>query len=48
MLNVTCGNIYEGAAINGYIKGENGSVEVRSIIAGGYNIQKRHVRVLVK
>lgn len=48
MLTVTYGNIYEGAAINGYIKGESGRVEVRSIIAGGYNIQKRHVRVLVK
>ena len=49
MLTVTKGNFMEGgAAINGIIKGENGTVEVRSIYAGGYNIQKLHVRVLVK
>jgi hypothetical protein len=49
MLTVTKGNFMEGgAAINGIIKGKNGTVEVRSIYAGGYNIQKLHVRVLVK
>lgn len=32
--------------INGLVKGENGSVHIRTIIAGGYNIQCRHFRVL--
>lgn len=38
----------EGMAINGVIIGENGKVRIESIIAGGYNIQRLHVRVLVK
>ena len=42
------GNWKEGVAINGSIKGKNGSVRVWSIMAGGYNIQKLHVRVLCK
>lgn len=41
------GNWMEGLALNGWIEGENGKVEVRSIHAGGYNIQRLHVRVLV-
>ena len=40
------GNWMEGLALNGWIEGENGKVEVRSIHAGGYNIQRLHVRVL--
>ena len=35
-------------SINGVVKGENAIVDVYSIIAGGYNIQKAHYRVLVK
>ena len=35
-------------SINGVAKGENATVDVYSIIAGGYNIQKAHYRVLVK
>ena len=33
--------------INGIIEGENGKAEVRTIEAGGYNIQCFHFRVLV-
>lgn len=33
--------------INGYVKGEQANVRVESILAGGYNIQRLHVRVLV-
>lgn len=32
--------------INGFIKGEKGSVEIRSILAGGWNIQILHSRLL--
>ena len=46
-LVVTAGN--NGyAVINGCIKGENGSCVVESISAGGYNIQRYHIRTLVK
>lgn len=34
--------------INGTAKGDKGEATVTSIIAGGYNIQKVHYRVLVK
>lgn len=34
--------------INGTAKGDKGEARVTSIIAGGYNIQKAHYRVLVK
>lgn len=37
----------DGLAINGYITGEKGKVELRTIIAGGYNIQCLHNRVMV-
>jgi hypothetical protein len=40
--------IGEDLSINGTVVGDKGSANVHSIVAGGYNIQKAHYRVLVK
>lgn len=44
-VNLTIGT---DGSINGLVKGEKATVDVYSIVAGGYNIQKAHYRVLVK
>lgn len=42
-------NVYvKGPAINGTIVGDRGVAHVETIVAGGYNIQRAHYRVLVK
>ena len=48
-LYVNSGNSTEGGlAINGFVTGNKGIADVKSIHAGGYNIQRLHIRVLVK
>lgn len=47
LLRVRNGNSMEGAAINGYVTGENGRAKVQTAAAGGWNIQRFHYRVLV-
>ena len=42
------GNIYlNGKALNGYIEGKLGKVEVETILCGGWNVQKLHQRVIL-
>ena len=47
-LRVTQANKNEGYAINGTVKGDKGSCNVRSISAGGYNIQCWHIRTIIR
>lgn len=46
--DIEFGTIGYDGTFNGTVVGENGSATITTIIAGGYNIQRLHYRVLVK
>lgn len=48
IVDVSFGKIGIDGSFNGTVVGENGIVNIETILAGGYNIQKLHYRVLVK